>query len=258
MHRHSVFQKASVGKRSHASSGLIYHRYTGSTGGDAVSLQVPSGVDTIYFTLLAFSRTPAEPALEQSSYCRQPVSQSPSLPGYSPLPRRASSSLAVTGCSTSGYTLDAATRLQDFCALIDDLRATLLHHNSKEEFDTGNCADDDDDDNEGERLLRLLEDAMRKIQQPTEYDTPRLGGLCRLSLWLPLLLRATLLLITVPPWRQCQVFPSYYLICTGNTMTSSPFGNSHFCTTLIIYVITSQRPHYWVELTPAHIERPRK
>jgi hypothetical protein len=65
--------------------------------------------------------------------------------------------------------------------LIDDLRAMLLHHDSKEEFDTGNC-DDDHDDDEGERLLRLLEDVMRKVQQLAENDTPRLGDLGRLSL----------------------------------------------------------------------------
>jgi len=55
--------------------------------------------------------------------------------------------------------------------LIDELRATLLHHDSKEEFNTGNC-DDGDDDDERERLLRLLEDVMRKVQQLAENDTP--------------------------------------------------------------------------------------
>jgi hypothetical protein len=65
--------------------------------------------------------------------------------------------------------------------LIDDLRATLLYHDSKEEFDTGNC-DGDDDDDERERLLRLLEGVMRKVQQLAENDTPRLGGLGRLSI----------------------------------------------------------------------------
>jgi hypothetical protein len=137
-------------------------------------------------TSLPSSGAPAaEPALEPPyGTGRQPVSLSLSLPGHSPLPhpRRASTSLAIaTGCSTSGYTLDAATRLQDFRALIDDLRATLLHHDSNEEFDTGNC-DNDHDDDEGERLLRLLEDVMRNVQQLAENDTPRLGDLGRLSL----------------------------------------------------------------------------
>lgn len=131
--------------------------------------------------LLPFSGAPlAEPALEPSNYYRQPLSLS--LPGHSPLPHphRASTSLA-TGCSTSGYyTLDAATRLQDFHALIDELRSTLLHHDSKEEFDTGNC-DNDEDDDERERLLRLLEGVMRKVQLLAENDAPRLGGLGRRS-----------------------------------------------------------------------------
>jgi hypothetical protein len=52
------------------------------------------------------------------------------------------------------------------------MRATLLHHDSKEEFDTGNC-----DDDERERLLRLLEDVMRKVKQLAENDIPVLGGL---------------------------------------------------------------------------------
>jgi hypothetical protein len=107
---------------------------------------------------------PAKSPLE-----RQPVSLS--LSSHSPLPRRASASLA-TGGSSSGYTLDAATRLQDFRALVEEMRATLLHHDSKEEFDTGNC-----DDDERERLLRLLEDVMRKVKQLAENDIPVLGGL---------------------------------------------------------------------------------
>jgi len=119
---------------------------------------------------LPFSGAPAEPTMELS-FCREPVSLSLSLPGHSesPLPCGAPPSL-TTGCSTSGYTLDAATRLQDFRALIDELRATLLHHHdSREEFDTGNYEGDND---ERERLLRLLEDVMRKVQQLTEHDPP--------------------------------------------------------------------------------------
>jgi hypothetical protein len=61
--------------------------------------------------------------------------------------------------------------------LIDELRATLLHHDSKEEFD----ADEDDGHDERERLLRLLEDVMRKVQQLADNDTPRLSALGRLS-----------------------------------------------------------------------------
>jgi hypothetical protein len=62
--------------------------------------------------------------------------------------------------------------------LIDELRATLFHHDSTEEFDTGNCDDEDDgDDDERERLLRLLEDVMRKVRQLAENDTPRCGDL---------------------------------------------------------------------------------
>jgi hypothetical protein len=104
-----------------------------------------------------------------------PFSGEPTSARHSPLPRSASSSLAVARCSTPGYTLDAATRLQDFRALIDDLRATLLHHDSKEELDTGNCAAaaaDSDEEEERERLLRLLEDVVRKVQQLAENDPP--------------------------------------------------------------------------------------
>ena len=114
---------------------------------------------------LSISGAP-EPALEPSPYCKQPVSQSLCLPDYSPPPHSASTSL-VTGCSASGYTLGAATRLQDFRALIGDLRATLLQHDSKEEFDTGHCAAADDD-KERKRLFQFLEDVMRKVQQLAE------------------------------------------------------------------------------------------
>lgn len=75
--------------------------------------------------------------------------------------------------------------------MIDELRVTLLHHHdTKEEFDTGSCDNDNDNDNdddddgeeERERLLRLLEDVMRKVQQLAENDAPRLRGLGHLSL----------------------------------------------------------------------------
>ncbi len=86
----------------------------------------------------------------------------------------ASTSLAAGG-STSGHTLDAATRLRDFRALVDEMRATLLLHDSKEEFDTGNSEGEE----ERERLLRLLEDVMRKVKQLAENDVPGRGGFGR-------------------------------------------------------------------------------
>ena len=46
----------------------------------------------------------------------------------------------------SGSALDAASHLRDFHALIDEMRATLLHHDSKEEFDAGNQCDDEGDE----------------------------------------------------------------------------------------------------------------
>ncbi|KAI0277822.1 hypothetical protein BGY98DRAFT_1097178 [Russula aff. rugulosa BPL654] len=130
--------------------------------------------DDLSLALLPFSGAPAEPtcALEPSSYYRQPVSQSQSLPGYSPLHSRTSTSLAVAGCSTSGYTLNAATRLQDFRALIDELRTTLLHHDSKEESMPGIAPRRRRRRRRGERLLRLLEDVMQKVQQLAKNDPP--------------------------------------------------------------------------------------
>lgn len=126
---------------------------------------------------LPFSGAAPEPqvALEISSHCRQ---QPLSLPYHSPLPPRRASTPTPTSTSfgsASGYTLDAATRIQDFHALIDELRATLLHHDSREEFDTGDRCDDDGD--ERERLLRLLEDVMGKVQQLAENDAPHFSGL---------------------------------------------------------------------------------
>ena len=64
--------------------------------------------------------------------------------------------------------------------MIDELKATLLHHDSKEEFDTGS----DDEEDERERLLRLLEDVMRKVQQLARERLdapPGFGHLGRLS-----------------------------------------------------------------------------
>ena len=90
-----------------------------------------------------------------SSPCRRRQQQRVSLYDHSSslrVPR------VVAACG-SGSTLDAASRLRDFRALIDEMRATLLHHDSKE-FDARNQCDD-----ERERLLRLLEDVMRKVKQ---------------------------------------------------------------------------------------------
>jgi hypothetical protein len=57
--------------------------------------------------------------------------------------------------------------------LIDELRSTLLHHDSREELDTRNG----DEEDERERLLRLLEDVMRKVQQLAKNNAPCLGHL---------------------------------------------------------------------------------
>jgi hypothetical protein len=86
------------------------------------------------------------------------------------------SSTSLAAVCGSGSTLDAATRLQDFRALIEEMRATLLHHDStdSEEIDVRDCGgggDNDDDDDERERLLRLLEDVMRKVKRLAEKDT---------------------------------------------------------------------------------------
>jgi len=60
------------------------------------------------------------------------------------------------------------------------MRATLLLHCDRdlkeEESDAGNCDDADDNDNdndnvdERERLVRLLEDVMRKVKQLAEKE----------------------------------------------------------------------------------------
>ncbi|KAF8487169.1 hypothetical protein DFH94DRAFT_16874 [Russula ochroleuca] len=111
-----------------------------------------------------------------SSSCRWQKQQPVSLYEHSSSLRvrrvAASTISAGAACAGSGSTLDAATRLRDFRALIDEMRATLLHHDLKEEFDAGNqCDDDDGDDDERERLLRLLEDVMREVQRLAERDT---------------------------------------------------------------------------------------
>ncbi len=68
---------------------------------------------------------------------------------------------------TSGSVLDAATRLQDFRSLIVEMRTSLLDHDCETAtVDVGEHGDD-----EVERLLRLLEDVMRKVRGLAERDT---------------------------------------------------------------------------------------
>jgi hypothetical protein len=101
--------------------------------------------------------------------------------------------------------LDAATRLQDFRTLIAEMRAALFHHYDFEEgFDAVDC-DHDHGEEEKERLLRLLEDLMRKVKHLAEKDVAGFGrsvteidapvSSVQCSLGLP------------PPY--CQMFPSY-------------------------------------------------
>lgn len=69
----------------------------------------------------------------------------------------------------SGSVLDAATRLQDFHSLIVEMRASLLDHDCETVVDAGERRDEEDI--EIERLLRLLEDVMRKVKGLAEKDT---------------------------------------------------------------------------------------
>ena len=88
------------------------------------------------------------------------------------LPYMASTASLAAVCGGAGSTtLDAASRLRDFRALVDEMRATLLHRDSREEFEAGN----DENDDERERLLWLLEDVMRKVKQLAEKDAVGLG-----------------------------------------------------------------------------------
>ncbi|KAH9031895.1 hypothetical protein EDB85DRAFT_2289942 [Lactarius pseudohatsudake] len=66
----------------------------------------------------------------------------------------------------SGSILDAATRLQDFRSLILEMRASLLDHDHETAVDVR-----ERDEEEIERLLRLLEDVMRKVRGLAERDT---------------------------------------------------------------------------------------
>ncbi|KAH9044868.1 hypothetical protein EDB84DRAFT_1436009 [Lactarius hengduanensis] len=66
----------------------------------------------------------------------------------------------------SGSILDAATRLQDFRSLILEMRASLLDHDHETAVDVR-----ERDEEEIERLLRLLEDVMRKVRELAERDT---------------------------------------------------------------------------------------
>lgn len=70
----------------------------------------------------------------------------------------------------SGSILDAATRLQDFRSLIVEMRASLLDHDRETVIDAG-----ERDEEEIERLLRLLEDVMRKVRGLAERDPTGLG-----------------------------------------------------------------------------------
>jgi hypothetical protein len=66
----------------------------------------------------------------------------------------------------SGSIPDAATRLQDFRSLIVEMRASLLDRDGETVADAGGR-----DEEEIERLLRLLEDVMRKVRGLAERDT---------------------------------------------------------------------------------------
>ena len=66
----------------------------------------------------------------------------------------------------SGSVPNAATRLQDFRSLIVEMRASLLDRESETPVDAGGR-----DEEEIERLLRLLEDVMRKVRKLAERDT---------------------------------------------------------------------------------------
>jgi hypothetical protein len=116
------------------------------------------------------SVSPNLPFLGSSSCSGQPA-----VPQYDHslriLPYMASTASLAAVCGAGSTTLDAASRLRDFRALIDEMRATLLHHDLREEFDAGN----DDNDDERERLLWLLEDVMRKVRQLAEKDAAGLG-----------------------------------------------------------------------------------
>jgi hypothetical protein len=68
--------------------------------------------------------------------------------------------------AASGSIPDAATRLQDFRSLIVEMRASLLDRDCETVVDAGGR-----DEEEIERLLRLLEDVMRKVRELAERDT---------------------------------------------------------------------------------------
>ncbi|KAI0255586.1 hypothetical protein BJV78DRAFT_1279326 [Lactifluus subvellereus] len=93
--------------------------------------------------------------------CRQPISPSSEISMLSPL-----ASPGPSATSSSWCRVDAATRLQDFRALIAEMRITLFDYDFNKEFNSG-----DHGEEERERLLRLLEDVMRKVKQLAEKDT---------------------------------------------------------------------------------------
>ena len=121
--------------------------------------------------------------LSLSSSCRrQPANFFLRAFFVAPGPLHGSSTTSAGAACGSGLTLDAASRFRDLRALIDEMKVTLLLHDSKE-FDVGNQCDEEEDDREW--LLRLLEDVMRTVQRLAERDT------AVLSVRTTLLLRAT-------------------------------------------------------------------
>ena len=72
----------------------------------------------------------------------------------------------MAAVAASGSVPDAATRLQDFRSLIVEMRASLLERDCETTVDAG-----ERDEEEIERLLRLLEDVMRKVRELAERDT---------------------------------------------------------------------------------------
>jgi hypothetical protein len=112
-----------------------------------------------------------------------PVSDHHSLPLLS---NNMTTSISQPASAAFVSTLDAATRLQHFDAMIAEMRATLLRcdlevepEEAEEEdqgFRTGK-GDDDEEDRERERVLRLLEDVTQKVKRLAEDKNPaRLGS----------------------------------------------------------------------------------
>jgi hypothetical protein len=105
--------------------------------------------------------------------CRRRLISAPGYPVLSPP--------TLTFCplgATSGArrererTGDAATRLQDFHALVAELRVKFFDYDYdlKNEFDA-QADHGKEEEEKRERVVRLLEDVMRKVQQLAEKDT---------------------------------------------------------------------------------------